>query len=217
MCGALEHPHPARVSDPVLARDITSAEELLAEAERELHAVETHVQQLTTSSGTRRRGQGAAGRTDLETAVADAAGQLEAATAAAGAHTSAVARLAAAGGVVDGLRAELAGVLAEAASLTGLLTELADQERAGVQRLATPSGAPQRVPLRLPDPAEHSRLGMALASHDAALSALCAARRRTEDAWADVERAVSSAGFPDAQRLARRCASPRTASASGPG
>ncbi len=198
VCGALEHPQPARVSDPVLAVDITMAEALLAEAERELHAVETHVQQLTTSSGTRRRGLGAAGRTDLETAVADAAGQLEIATAAAGTHTSTVARLAAAGVVVDGLRAELAGVLAEAASLTALLTELADQDHAGAQRLATLREHHSGCPCASQDPAEHSRLGTALASHDAALSALAAARRRAEDAWADVERAVSAAGFKDA-------------------
>ena len=62
VCGAPDHPHPARVSDPVLAADIASAEALLDEAERELHAVEARLQELTTSAKTRRRGLGSAAR-----------------------------------------------------------------------------------------------------------------------------------------------------------
>jgi exonuclease SbcC len=199
VCGAPDHPEPARVTDPVGADDITSAEERLAEAEEELHAVETELQRLLTRSETRRRTLGPACRADLDADARGLAGQLEAASAAARTHAVSLVELASAAQAVERLRTELDGVLAEATSLTVLLTELTDRDADGARRLASLQERHRECPCSSEDPAEHTRLGEVLVAHGAALATLTAARSRAEEALAELERAVSAVGFPDVE------------------
>ena len=144
VCGALEHPRPASRTR-CWPGTSASAEELLAEAERELHAVETRAaahHQLRDAP----TWSGAAGAQAWRRRVAT---RLDSSRPR---RRPPVPTRRRSPGWLPPARSStacaqsLAGVLAEAASLTALLTELADQARAGVQRLATPrerhSGCP---------------------------------------------------------------------------
>jgi len=66
VCGGLDHPHPARPSDPVSVEDVDGAEQRVAVAEEAVHAIDKRIAALTSRVAERRERLAGANRPALE-------------------------------------------------------------------------------------------------------------------------------------------------------
>jgi DNA repair protein SbcC/Rad50 len=198
VCGGLEHPTPATVSDPVLPADIAEAERRLEAAEAQLRSVEAEIESLRTRAGTRLAGLDGADRDSLDRAVSDATAALAAARADADAHAELAARLEVVSRAAQEHRTAVAGTVARLEAATAALDDLAAAEAAAHDRIRALSAEHADCPCGSPDPAEHRRAARSLTDLSAAVTELDGAEARLASATADLDAALETAGFDDA-------------------
>ena len=198
VCGALEHPSPAMVADPVSADDITAAERRLTAADAELRAVQAEVSALRTRADTRLTSLDGADRAGLEAALAEASTALASARADATRHGELAARLDAASRAVEAHRASVAGTVGRLEAASTALDDLAAAEAAAGDRVAALRAEHADCPCGAADPAEHVRLGRVLTALATAVADLAGAQTRCASVTVDLDAALEAAGVDDA-------------------
>jgi exonuclease SbcC len=198
VCGGLEHPSPATVSDPVLPGDIVDAEHRLAAAETQLRSFEAEIESLRTRAGTRLAGLEGADRETLELAVSEAAAALTAARADAHALAEVAARLRLVSGTAEAHRTSVAGTVARLEAVAAALDDLAAAEAGATDRVEALRADHGDCPCGSPDPAEHVRAARALTDLAAAVAELGGADGRLASVTADLDAALGAAGVDDA-------------------
>ena len=199
VCGALEHPSPATVADPVLPDDIVGAEHRLSTAEAELRSLEAQIESLRTRAGTRLASLDGADREALDRAVAEASAALTTARADADARVELAGRLQVAARAVEVHRTSVAGTVAHLEAVAASRDDLATAEAGAHERLVALRTEHAGCPCGSPDPAEHVRAGRALTDHAAAVADLGGADGRLASVTTDLGAALDAAGFDDAE------------------
>ena len=198
VCGALEHPAPATVADPVLPHDIAAAEGRLSAAEAELRSSETEIESLRTRAGTRLASLDGADRDALDLAVAEATAALTAARADADAGAEVAARLQAVVRAVEAHRTAVAGTVARLDEVAAARDDLAGAGAGARDRVEALHAEHEGCPCGSSDPAEHGRAARALADLATAVGDLLGADARLASVTADLDAALATAGFADA-------------------
>ena len=199
VCGALEHPSPATVADPVLPDDIVGAEHRLNTAEAELRSLEAQIESLRTRAGTRLASLDGADREALDRVVAEASAALMTARADAAARDELAGRLQVAAQAVEVHRSTVAATVARLEAVTASRDDLASAEARAHERLDALRTAHAGCPCGSPDPAEHVRAGRSLTDHAAAVADLGGADGRLASVTTDLDAALGAAGFDDAE------------------
>ncbi|HET7823318.1 MAG TPA: SMC family ATPase, partial [Ornithinibacter sp.] len=198
VCGGLEHPTPATVSDPVLPGDIAQAEHRLEAAEAQLRSVEAEIESLRTRAGTRLAALDGADRDALDRAVSEATAAVAAARADADARAGLAARLEVVSRAAQEHRTAVAGTVARLEAATAALDDLAAVAAAADDRIRALGAEHADCPCGSPDPAEHRRAARSLTDLAAAVTQLGGAEARLASAAADLDAAREAAGFDDA-------------------
>ena len=198
VCGALEHPSPATVADPVLPDDIAAAEHRLSAAEAELRSLEARIESLRTRAGTLLASLDGADRETLDHAVAEASAALTTARADADARLELAGRLQVVVEAVEVHRASVAGTLARLEGVAALRDDLAVAEAGAHERVDALRAEHADCPCGSADPAEHVRAGRSLTDLAAAVADLDGAEARLGSVTTDLDAALEVAGFDDA-------------------
>ena len=198
VCGAVEHPAPATVADPVLPHDITTAEGRLSAAEAELRLAETEIESLRTRAGTRLASLDGADRDALDLAVAEATAALTAARADADAGAAVATRLQAVVRAVEANRTAVAGTVARLDEVAAARDDLAGAGAGARDRVESLHAEHEGCPCGSSDPAEHGRAARALADLATAVGDLLGADARLASVTADLDAGLATAGFADA-------------------
>ena len=197
VCGAVEHPHPAELADPVLPDDVHRAEDDLALAETALGQVDHELSALLARADTRRAALGDATRAQLVQVVEGTTADLARARRAVVEHDLATRRLDTATSAVEAHRRELAGLVATGEAVAAQVAELAEADEAAADRVSALRDEHDGCPCGSEDPEVHGRASRALGGHRAAVEALAAARARSAAASDALAAALSAAGFDD--------------------
>ncbi len=198
VCGATDHPHPARSSgEGVDPEQVTDAEVVLDAARARLAAVEGRATALEAAATTRRESLGGV---DREQVQADLAAAVLALTAAGAEHDrarEAAAQLDDLRGRTGALATARDGALATSAALTEQIAELTD-EASSVAAVAEHAVADHaECPCGTGDPTSHAAVATALDTLVRAAHEHSAAATRLEVAEADLTESLSAAGFAD--------------------
>ncbi|KRE62856.1 hypothetical protein ASG78_07745 [Nostocoides sp. Soil756] len=201
VCGSCEHPGPAVSVDPVSAEQLAEAEDGVARGRSACSALEVEVGELRAAVRTREGVLGDDGRDEVEAALA----------AVRTAHAEALAAdrsLAAATTTLRERRAEAERLTGELESLTATLTaldervsEVADEAETTAARLAADLEAHAGCPCGGgTDAGRHARVRAALLGLEAEHETADAAQGRLAVTLADLEAALTEAGFATADQ-----------------